>query len=306
MTSLTISKWWDRGEGKSVKIPGAATQGRAWSLDDVPYAQIDRSHLRDSAVLFYLVTSASFIEITTALYTRNLVEHFKGNAAAQAWLSEHWLPEEVQHGQALKRYVQEAWPEFDWERAFRHFYDAYSAVCTSESLEPDQGMEMVSRCVVEVGTSTYYTALGNWAGEPVLRKLCGYIARDEVRHYTYFHTYFRQYSKQADYGRWRVLRAILRRLAIIENEDLPIAAASVQLGLPEGHDFRGMDYQRLLPQAARALRPFYPYRTAAQMLLRPLALRQSVSRALTPVLTGTARLVMLRRTMGDKGSSRAA
>lgn len=306
MSSLTKSKWWDRAKGEPIKIPGAATQGRAWSLTDIPYAQIDRTRLRDAAVLFYLVTSASFIEITTALYARNLVEHLQGNSAAQAWLSEHWLPEEVQHGQALKRYVQEAWPEFDWERAFRHFYDAYSAVCTSENLESDAGMEMVSRCVVEVGTSTYYTALGNWAEEPVLRALCGHIARDEVRHYTVFHRYFRQYSKQADYSRWRVLRAILRRLAIIDKEDLPITVASVHIGLPEGHPFRGMDYERLLPRAASALKAFYPYRTAARMLLKPLALRQSVSLALTPVLTGTARLVFLRRTMGDRGSSRAA
>src|SRR5258708_25612692 len=47
--------------------------------------------------------------------------------------------------------------------------------------------EMVARCVVEIGTSAYYTALREAAAEPVLQEICRHIAADELRHYRLFY-----------------------------------------------------------------------------------------------------------------------
>ena len=40
--------------------------------------------------------------------------------------------------------------------------------------------EMVARCIVETGTSSYYTALREAAAEPVLQEICRRIAADEI------------------------------------------------------------------------------------------------------------------------------
>jgi hypothetical protein len=53
---------------------------------------------------------------------------------------------------------------------------------------------MAARCVVEMGTETYYRAIHALSDEPVLGRLVGIIQRDEVRHYKHFYRYFSKYN----------------------------------------------------------------------------------------------------------------
>jgi hypothetical protein len=46
---------------------------------------------------------------------------------------------------------------------------------------------MISRCVVESGTSSYYSAMRDASEEPLLREIAGRIAADEYRHYKLFY-----------------------------------------------------------------------------------------------------------------------
>ena len=96
-----------------------------WSMDAIRYDGIDRETLEGEEALFRLLACASFIEITSDLYTANLAEYFRDDAQVVEWLRHHWEPEELQHGAALRRYVQTAWPQFDWDRAYQGFYAEY-------------------------------------------------------------------------------------------------------------------------------------------------------------------------------------
>jgi len=97
-------------------------------------------------------------------------------------LQQHWLPEELCHGDMLRRYVKHAGPEFDWGRAYAAFMEEYSQLCQLEALESSRGLELAGRCVVEMGTSTYYEAIRDMSEEPVLKQLAGLIRCDEIRH----------------------------------------------------------------------------------------------------------------------------
>src|SRR5471032_3511017 len=112
--------------------------GASWSIDDIPYRLLVRGQGRDlvhdDERLFYLLASASFIEITSDLYTANLVEFCRHDGEIVDWLERYWQKEELQHGAALKRYVETAWPEFDWDAAYRGFLDEYARLCTVEQL----------------------------------------------------------------------------------------------------------------------------------------------------------------------------
>jgi len=48
--------------------------------------------------------------------------------------------------------------------------------------------ELIARCVVETGTSSYYTAIADATDEPLLKTYAGHIASDELRHYKLFYT----------------------------------------------------------------------------------------------------------------------
>src|ERR1700732_4194813 len=86
--------------------------------------------VREDALLFYILASASFLEITSDLYTRNLVEFFRRDSEVIEWLENGWESEELQHGAALKRYVETAWPEFDWDATYRTFLDEFGWLCS--------------------------------------------------------------------------------------------------------------------------------------------------------------------------------
>jgi hypothetical protein len=89
-----------------------------WYLEDLNYSGIDIPRVRERDDLFLLVCSASFIESGSSTYSRNLVDYFSDDAEVREWLIEHWEPEELQHGRALRAYVQHVWREFDWEGAY--------------------------------------------------------------------------------------------------------------------------------------------------------------------------------------------
>src|SRR5258707_8383650 len=108
--------------------------GVSWSLEDIPYHELAHDVVRDDEHLFYIVASASFIEITSDLYTHNLVAHYQRDSEIIEWLERHWAREELQHGHALKRYVQTAWPDFDWEAAYQTFLAEYGPFCTVDQL----------------------------------------------------------------------------------------------------------------------------------------------------------------------------
>jgi hypothetical protein len=57
-----------------------------WTIDDIPYHRTARERVRENRLLFYTVASAAFVEITSDVYTRNLVEYFRGDDESVGWL----------------------------------------------------------------------------------------------------------------------------------------------------------------------------------------------------------------------------
>jgi hypothetical protein len=190
----------------------AAVRPMRWRLDDIDFGRIDRCAIANDALAFRIVLLASFIETGSDLYAANLIEYFAGDAEVSRWLLESWQPEEVQHGNALRAYAARVWPAFDWQRRYDEFFAAYSRTCTVDDLEPAHALELAARCIVETGTSTLYSALHDYAREPVLKDLAGRIYADEVRHYRHFYRYFRRYQQRERHSRWRVGATLLRRL----------------------------------------------------------------------------------------------
>src|SRR5712671_8011644 len=191
---------------------------RHWSLEDIPWHAIQHDAVARNKAFFYLVASASLMESATDLYTENLIDFFVDDKEVTSWLEHYWLPEELQHGRALRRYVEIAWPEFDWEPAFRRFVEEFRPFC-DVALEAARALEMASRCVVEMGTASYYTTLSRLSPEPLLRQLAACIAEDEVRHYKHFYRYFCRYRDLEEPGRARIALALWRRLKMIRDDD---------------------------------------------------------------------------------------
>ena len=251
-----------------------------WKVEDLDFSRIAVDSIRHDETLFYLASSASFIESGSDLYTRNLIDFFHGDDEVVQWLVEHWEPEELQHGRALRAYVAHVWPEFDWEPAFRSFLGEYQLLCKVELLAPSRGLEMSARCVVETGTATYYRALARAATEPVFVDLADRIANDEVSHYKHFLRFFKRYRAHERLGRLRILRTVSSRTWELRSEDADcairhIAKARDPARADDPAFIRSMG-SRMSQTVSRNLSPS----TTLKMLMRPLELPSAVQAAL--------------------------
>jgi hypothetical protein len=86
-----------------------------------------------------------------------------------------------------------------------------------------QAGEMIARCIVETGTSSYYSALRDATEEPVLKQICGKIAGDEFRHYKLFYDQLGRCLERDRLGRLHRLRIGWGRLAESEDDELAYA-----------------------------------------------------------------------------------
>jgi hypothetical protein len=256
-----------------------------WSLDQIGYERIDVARVRSRDDLFLLVCSASFIESGSDTYTRNLIEYFASDADFVDWLQDRWEPEELQHGRALRNYLQHVWPDFDWDAAYAGFFAEYAQLCVIDELEPTRGQELVARCIVETGTTTYYQALAALADEPVLHGLASRIRADEVGHYKQFYHQFLKYREREGLGRAQVVAAIWRRVAELRRSDSDIALRHAARALGGRADTARDHLYALLAQR-------FPVDLAVRMALKPLRLHTGLQRCAERPLGAVVRRMM--------------
>jgi hypothetical protein len=262
-----------------------------WSLADIPWHALRDDSASESEEFFFMVAAASFMEATTDLYTRNLIELFADDAEVADWLAEHWLPEELQHGRALRRYVEAMWPDFAWASAYRHFVEEFAAFCQLDELESVRSLEMASRCVVEMGTASYYTALSRASPEPVMALLAHRIAEDEVRHYKHFFRFFRRYRAADAPRRAAVAAALWRRLRMTDGQDAFITVKHVYAARHPGAAFDARVYRALRRRCRRFIADRFPHEMAVRMLIKPLGLGGGAQRLVVPAVTALARRI---------------
>jgi rubrerythrin len=164
-----------------------------------------------------------------------------------------WAQEEIQHGQALAKWAERADPSFHFDASFRRFNEGYKIPLHAKaSVRGSRAGELVARCIVETGTSSYYTALMEAADEPVLKEICRNIAADEHRHYKLFYDHLRRYLKLEGIGRLRRLLVAISRMR--ESEDDELAYAYFAATAPDGTVY---DRKRFSKAYARRAFAFY-------------------------------------------------
>ena len=192
-----------------------------WTLESIPWDKFDRSKVDPELVK--IVKAASMVEANGADYGSYLCSVFDDDPefrqAARAWSLE-----EVQHGMALARWAKLADPSFDFDAAFKRFTDGVKIeTWRTASIRGSRSGELVARCIVETGTSSYYSAMMDAADEPVLKEICRHIAADEFRHYKLFYEYLKSYLAKEQVGPLRRFFVALSRITESEDDELAYA-----------------------------------------------------------------------------------
>ncbi len=169
------------------------------------------------------IKAASLVEYNGGIYADYLTSVFYDDPEFQR-AARRWAEEEIQHGEALARWSQLADPEFDFDERFADFAENITLpVTANQSVRGSRCSELIARCMVEVGTSSYYSALRDATEEPVLRAICANIARDEIRHYKLFYTHMARYREIERLGVIRRVIVGLSRFGEGEDDELAYA-----------------------------------------------------------------------------------
>lgn len=204
-----------------------------WTLDDIDWGAFDSSKVAPEFVS--MVKAAALVEFNGADYTAYLKKVFPNDPELFEAV-EVWGEEEVQHGRALARWAEMADPEFDFDRAFKRFTEGYSLpLDATESVRGSRCGELVARCIVETGTSSFYSVLAQTVDEPVLREIARRIAGDEFRHYKLFYSHIARYADAEALSWWGRLKVALGRIG--ETEDDELAYAYYAANIPETADY---------------------------------------------------------------------
>src|SRR5260370_9653232 len=190
----------------------------SWTLETISWDRFDASKV-DPEILRN-IKAASLVERNAGDYGIYLGRVFADDPSSTDSVK-GWVGEEIQHGMALGRWAQLADPDWDFDAAFARFRAGYKVPLEANgSVRGSQAGEMMARCIVETGTSSYYSALKDAALEPVLKQVCAKIAADEFRHYKLFYAHLRRCLKRDRLSRWSRLRIAWGRLAESEDHEL--------------------------------------------------------------------------------------
>jgi hypothetical protein len=222
-----------------------------WRIDDIAWDRFEPAKL-DPAII-PLVKAAAMVERNGTDYAIYLNRVFRDDPDFQQ-AANSWAEEEVQHGEALGKWAMLADPSWDYGAAFARYKAGYSLPLDAEaSVRGSRTGELIARCMVETGTSSYYTALADATREPVLGQICRHIATDEFRHFKLFYDHMRRYLRRENIGLLRRLRIALGRITESEDDELAFAWHC-------GNEPEGTPYQHKRCSAAYLSRASVYYR----------------------------------------------
>lgn len=205
-------------------MTGVAVYKQGWGLDDVHWSLFEADKVAPG--LLAAVKAAALVEYNAPDYVTYLKRVFADSGQATLDAIEQWGREEAQHGKALGRWAEMADPEFRLDEAFARFRKGYTPPHFSgdsdQSVRGSRRGEMIARCVVESGTSSYYSAMRDASEEPVLQEIAGRIAADEYRHYKLFYDTLHA-QPEPDLSFWAKLMIAIGRVRESDDDELAYA-----------------------------------------------------------------------------------
>jgi rubrerythrin len=236
--------------------PATALGKAHWSVDTLPWDKFDAAKVDPE--LLKIAKAAAMVEYNAHDYAAYLENVFSNDPEFQE-AARVWAQEEVQHGLALGRWAERADPSFNFEDSFKRFTEGYKInTGAKESIRGSHAGELIARCIVETGTSSYYTALADAAEEPVLKQICRNIAGDEHRHYKLFYSFLERYLEKDQLSKIDRLKIGLGRIAESEDDELAYAYFSANFKTGAAND--NIAYNREAATNAYFARAFSYYR----------------------------------------------
>lgn len=192
-----------------------------WKFEDIEWSLFDPQKVNPE--LLCVMKAASVVEHNGSDYGLYLHNVFTGDSLLQKELKA-WSKDEIKHGEVLAKWVKLADPTYNFEDRFQAYVKGFPIdIEAKESIRGSRAAELLTRCMVEISTSTFYTAMKETADEPLLKHICGKIAADELRHYKLFYTHLQRYQAEERLNLLKRFKVAVGRLLENEGDELAFA-----------------------------------------------------------------------------------
>jgi rubrerythrin len=192
-----------------------------WRIEEIDWDRFDRSKVDPDLVPS--IKAAAMVERNGMDYAAYLNGVFHDDPDFRL-AADNWAVEEVQHGDALGKWAMLADPSWDYPAAFDRYRAGYWInTDANASIRGSRSGELIARCMVETGTSSFYSAVADATEEPVLQAICRQIAADEFRHFKLFYDHMRRYLGRENLNFLQRLRIAAGRISESEDDELAFA-----------------------------------------------------------------------------------
>lgn len=192
-----------------------------WKFEDIDWSLFDPQKVDPEMVR--VIKAGSVVEHNGYDYGLYLQGVFEGDKLFENEI-ESWSNDEIKHGKVLAEWVKLADPTYDFDERFKVYVEGFPINTNAkESIRGSRGAELLTRCMVEIGTSSFYASVRDATDEPLLKYICNKIAADELRHYKLFYKHYQRYQAHEKIPMLKRLGLALGRL--FENEDDELAFA---------------------------------------------------------------------------------
>ena len=237
-----------------------------WTLESIPWDRFEPEKVDHE--LLETVKAAALVEANSPDYVTYLCNIFADDTDFQDAVRV-WGVEEEQHGAALGRWAEMADSDFSFRDALEKFRKGYQLpLDATESVRWSEVGELISRCVVETGTSSFYSAIRDATDEPVLKEICRQIATDEFFHYRLFEKHRHRYTEGGSLTIRQRLKVAFGRVAEAEDDELAYAFYAANVKDEAAHPYDRQKFALAYWRRAMSLYQFRHIETAAKMILR--------------------------------------
>ena len=232
--------------------------------------------VRANSTLFYSVAAASLLEAVAPVYAQRLIHFLRSDRALQDWIVKRWLPQKAARAKALRDYVQETWPEFDWESAYEH----YRACVESEGgLGPRRATlarELLARCVAASQCGVLYGCLGRWADDPRLRTMASTIAHEEALSFRRFRAAYERKARTESLGFASAWQTALACVRTSRDTHLPLVYRAIDAQCSAQMPFPLMRHGEFIKRIRSVIERFCELGAAERLLFNPWKKRRTM------------------------------
>jgi hypothetical protein len=211
-----------------------------WSLSAQDWDALKTSKV--SKDVLKIVKTASIVDANALAHGEALKKTFRDDPVFLKAINS-WANKKKAHCEVLLKWVHHVDPSFDFERSYARFCD----LVRKGAGRPDKTStacpgDLLSRCIWEASSSSFYLLLHKRSKEPILKALAHRIALDDLRGYRMFYSHMSRYLETTHMSFLKRVSIAVKRMRAYD--DLELASAYFSANTPPSALFSQKFYSR--------------------------------------------------------------